>query len=209
MPVVHTCIVSYIYMQNINTYIFKKHRWGYALFFYNFPSPRPPPRMFSLHSDDSRKEKDWLLSFAVLTLLPHSDFEPLSLQTIFVSREVAAGDVSGMTVLPPCCQQLLNSSAWLWLPFGSSAVVYLILASIHYFQHHSTLSMTLCLPPLTIVTAALQSLSFPESLPLPINTCLQRRYGSLQVNLAGQDAISGGPGCFSLQPIACALFCFF
>lgn len=165
--------------------------------------------MFSLHSDDSRKEKDWLLSFAVLTLLPHSDFELLSLQTIFVSREVAAGDVSGMTVLPPCCQQLLNSSAWLWLPFGSSAVVYLILASIHYFQHHSTLSMTLCLPPLTIVTAALQSLSFPESLPLPINTCLQRRYGSLQVNLAGQDAISGGPECFSLQPIACALFCFF
>ena len=49
-------------------------------------------------------------------------------------------------MLPPCGQQLLNSSAWLWLPFGSSAVVYLILPSIHYFQHHSTLSMTVSSP---------------------------------------------------------------
>ena len=159
--------------------------------------------MFSVHSDDSRKEKNWLLSFALLTLLPHSDFALLSLQTISVSHEVAAGDMcwraSAATLLPAASEQQCLAS---W-SFGSSAVVYLILPSIHYSQHRSTLSMTLCLPPLTILTAALQPL------PLPSNTCLQKRYGSLQANLTGQDTISEGPGCFPLQPITCALICFF
>ena len=75
--------------------------------------------MFSLHSDDSRKEKDWLLSFALLTLQPHSDFELSSLQTIFVSREVAAGDMSGMTraatVWPAASEQQCLALAALWL----------------------------------------------------------------------------------------------
>lgn len=202
MHAVHTCTLSYIYVQNINTYIFKKHRWGYALFFYNFPFPLS---MFSLHSDDSRKEKDWLLSFALLTLLPHSDFELLLLprSSLWAVRLLQVTRLAA--TMPSAASEQWCLASW---PFGSSAAVYLILLSIHYFQHHSTLSMTLCLPPLTIVTAALQPLSFPESLPLPINTCLQKRYGSVQVNLAGQDTISEGPGCFPLQHIACALHLF-
>ena len=114
--------------------------------------------------------------------------------------QVTCVGVTSAAILLPAASEQQCLASW---SFGSSAVVYLILPSIHYSQHRSTLSMTLCLPPLTILTAALQPL------PLPSNTCLQKRYGSLQANLTGQDTISEGPGCFPLQPITCALICFF
>lgn len=85
MRVVHTC--SLAYMQNINTYIFKNTDGGYTLFFYNFPFPS-----VCVHCTLVILGKRKIGScFALLTLLPHSDFALLSLQTISVSHEVAAG----------------------------------------------------------------------------------------------------------------------
>lgn len=129
--------------------MFLKHRWDYTLLFYNFffaPPPTPRPCMVSLYSEASNNEEIWLLNFVLCMFLPHSGFGIL----FFCRSPLWASRLLQMTcwaflVLPQCHRPLLNSSIWLPAPFGSSAVVHLILPLHQSHPHHKTLWRTLCL----------------------------------------------------------------
>lgn len=121
---------------------FLKPRWDYALFFCNFLSLN----MFSPYSKASRKEGIWLLSFVLLMFTPHS-----GPGTLFHCRSplwasgLLQGTRSALLVPPRYPPQLLNSF-YLPAPFGSSALVFLVLFSIHHNQHHSTVKDTVSFP---------------------------------------------------------------